>query len=1031
MVVALYTRSGVKRAGIYGHVNLRLLPATFVNDVVVRPSVEKGQIAFSCDVRSVEKFDAPRLQFEVVALEYPNKVVKRFTRRFQLSAVKRLDSNELSSQCRRVKCDFGWNDAHLWTFDDPFLYQVRARLLDANGKVVDETGQYRFGFREMVTKGSQLFLNGKPTHLRGLQIDLGWGTDRMLDWLKRADEMGMNCLEFSGPVRHGWYVDRPCRPYWFERILDYADQHGMIAATVLPGAKLLKENIFDPEVARFYQRRLDKHIRRYGNHPSIGMWWMHFNLACYRWYISPLHIDGSYKPTDKGWLRKERYCLEAERLYRQLDTRPLYHHACGNLGSIYTLNCYIGPTSPLQEREEWPLRWAQKRPFPLIACEHGVCLAPYWFRPRQFPLSVGYSDEPIFDEISAKYFGRQAYDWIASGLVDLYNMKKNRWNVRRQRLLVEHPGYQQVKSLVAKYSLRSWRTYDVTGIVFNSIINETRDAKGHDLPLFDALLRYFNDTDMYIAGPGDKWPSKDHCYYSEETVGKQIVLLNDLTRDLPCKLRWKLVDKDGHEYAQGQIDALAVAGQPTMLPIEFKVPLVKSRTELKLVVEQLDKLSSFLPESFALEIFSKRTRTKITGRLLLFDPIGDTTKVLARAGVLIEPLTIKSDLGKVDTVVVGCKAFSKEFVKLAKTLHLEEAVDSGLNLLVFEQTDGSPFELELKEQSARRVFLADHSHPVTKGLFDTDFVNLRGGSDLTDPYPPAPAGAEKNYPKRFFKWGNRGVVSTFVYTKPHYSPFKPVLECGFDLVDSPLLEARFGCGRVALCQVDVTSRYGVDPVSTRLVENLLANYGKRSNVPALQCVCVGKSAEQFVVSYGIRPVQGGLGGVKNNETLIIVGSEAVEDGVIRQIRLAVEQGARAVLLPNCQLTKAFGLRREVRPVCIGRMTSHRLTSGLNDGDLFFKRMVDVSTFVKSDDWKTVVSPGLLVSKSLGCGQVIACAVDPTSLGATRGRIKSLRFWNLLLANLNVARSDFLEFLKPKTKSYEANNWEPLPPYINW
>jgi hypothetical protein len=129
--------------------------------------------------------------------------------------------------------------------------------------------------------------------------------------------------------------------------------------------------IFEPEVADLYRRRVDSHVRRYGNHPSVAMWFMHFNLAGYRWYIAPDKIDGSYKPSDPGFVEKERYCLEAQRIAGELDPRPVYHHACGNLGDIYTLNCYIGPSSPLQERSEWPSRWAEKRPFPLLACEPG------------------------------------------------------------------------------------------------------------------------------------------------------------------------------------------------------------------------------------------------------------------------------------------------------------------------------------------------------------------------------------------------------------------------------------------------------------------------------------------------------------------------------------------------------------------------------------------------------------------------------------------------------------------------------------
>ena len=72
--------------------------------------------------------------------------------------------------------------------------------------------------------------------------------------------------------------------------------------------------------------------------------------------------------------------------------------------------------------------------------------------------------------------------------------------------------------------------------------------------------------------------------------------------------------------------------------------------------------------------------------------------------------------------------------------------------------------------------------------------------------PRRRAGDQETVARDCFKWGNRGIVATYVYRKPHYSAFKPILECGFDLIQSPLLEARFGKGGVTLCQVDVTPR---------------------------------------------------------------------------------------------------------------------------------------------------------------------------------------------------------------------------------
>src|SRR5208282_4731765 len=57
----------------------------------------------------------------------------------------------------------------LWSPNDPFLYLATVRLLQ-NGQAVDER-QVRFGMREIVAKGNQLFLNGAPLFLAGYGDD--------------------------------------------------------------------------------------------------------------------------------------------------------------------------------------------------------------------------------------------------------------------------------------------------------------------------------------------------------------------------------------------------------------------------------------------------------------------------------------------------------------------------------------------------------------------------------------------------------------------------------------------------------------------------------------------------------------------------------------------------------------------------------------------------------------------------------------------------------------------------------------------
>jgi hypothetical protein len=99
------------------------------------------------------------------------------------------------------------------------------------------------------------------------------------------------------------------------------------------------------------------------------------------------------------------------------------------------------------------------------------------------------------------------------------------------------------------------------------------------------------------------------------------------------------------------------------------------------------------------------------------------------------------------------------------------------------------------------------------------------------------------------------------------------------------------------------------------------------------------------------------------------------------------------------------------------------------GDLYLKALTAVPCGLEQAGWHNLTTPGLLSAKPIGAGRLIACGLDPDALGQTRGRVKALRLWNTLLTNVGVERNA-LAILAP-AQPYEDNEWERLPPYMDW
>ena len=253
-------------SGIYRDVTLLATPDTHIYDFFVRSRFDADyrdaelQVTATIANRSGKSSDA-------VLLEVQLRTMGDHMIWSEEKPVGRIDVKS------ELKLDFRtWIEKpDRWTAETPNLYKVVFILKDESGNVTEATS-CRFGFRSVEIKGTQLFINGVRTWLKGVNRhehdpDFGRAVPvwRMIEDIKLMKQNNINA------VRASHY---PNQPVWY----DLCDQYGMYVMDeanveshgisygkdILPGSDPLWTSSVVARVAAMVER--DK------NHPSVIMW---------------------------------------------------------------------------------------------------------------------------------------------------------------------------------------------------------------------------------------------------------------------------------------------------------------------------------------------------------------------------------------------------------------------------------------------------------------------------------------------------------------------------------------------------------------------------------------------------------------------------------------------------------------------------------------------------------------------------------------------------------------------------------------
>jgi hypothetical protein len=368
----------------------------------------------------------------------------------------------------------------------------------------------------------------------------------------------------------------------------------------------------------------------------------------------------------------------------------------------------------------------------------------------------------------------------------------------------------------------------------------------------------------------------------------------------------------------GETSVVVETGQQVRVPLPFALPANLAQGDYRLATTVEFDTGEVQTDQFDIQILPQRPKPRIKSRLALFDPQGKTADLLRTLGVGFQTVDAAASLDSFDLLVVGKGALSRDgqAPDIGRVRH-------GLKVLVFEQSSEvleQRFGFRVTEYGLRNVFPRVPDHPTLAGLQTEHLRDWRGASTLLPPrlkyelnpkFNGAPTVNWCGMPvTRLWRCGNQGNVASVLIEKPARGDFLPIVDGGFSLQYSPLLECREGAGLVMFCQMDVTGRSEPDPAAATLVANLLEYVGDWKPRPNREALYAGETAGRASLEAAGWRLGAHSGGELKPDQVLIIGPGAGKElgskgGDIaaflntggRMLALGINQAEADALLP--------------------------------------------------------------------------------------------------------------------------------------
>jgi hypothetical protein len=911
-------KGSVARRGLCGDVYLVATPAgARIGDVKVDTSVRNSEISIEAGLEGLAADGSYVLRARI---SDNGRDVREFT------------SEEFRAgdlEAGRIAFTENWLPDKLWDIHTPAnMYDLSLSLLDGGDGVLDTGHPVRFGFREFWIEGRDFYLNGSRLFLSAVPLD----NAQISAWtasyeVARESMLRLKTFGINFVYAHN-YGCTPGSHLSFAEILRAADDTGMLVALSQPHFGHYDWDAADAEQTNGYARHAEFYVRVAGNHPSVVAYATSHNATGYGEDMNPDMIDGVQDPRDEWSQRNSRRALQVEAIIRGLDpSRIVYHHSSGNLGSMHTVNFYPNFV-PVQEMSDWFEHWATEGVKPVFLCEYAAPLtwdfSMYrgWYKGNRNFGSAVVPWELCLAEWNSQLFGDQAFE-ITEVEKTCLRWEAEQFRAGRLWHRWDYPyemgsrDFSEQYPALAMYIADNWRAFRTWGLSANSPwihglfwkqregLDRSRRELATDwdnlqrpgfspdyvdeqyermdlaferddwIPLAPAqeLIRNNMPLLAYIAGKPERFTSKDHIFRAGEAVEKQLIVINNSRETVTCDCEWSF---GLPRAATGSNTVTVETGEQARIPLRFELPAALAPGTYELTMTARFSSGESQSDAFVVHTVPRAQAPTPIGKIALFDPQGETADLLRRIEIACDPVAADADLSGYDILVIGKGALTVDGPGPDIS-----RVPEGLKVCVFEQT---PKALEKRlgfrvaAYGLRQVFKRVPDHPVLAGIEIEHLRDWRGEATILPPrleYERGSGGPPKIQwcgidVTRLWRCGCRGNVASALIEKPARGDFLPILDGGFSLQYSPLMEYREGSGMILFCQMDVTSRTETDPAAETLARNIVRYVVECEAAPTRQALYVGDPAGRRHLDFaGIAPGSYDGGEPSADQTLIV------------------------------------------------------------------------------------------------------------------------------------------------------------------